>query len=111
MRSDFNALMESDPSLSAINSTMRQMQLPFCDNSDDDAAADHQDTCRRGGNVAVGSDFSAAALGSSGIGSALIGFGAAAGGDVSLTLGLRHAGPEKNSGANSASFSVRDFGS
>lgn len=55
------------------------------------------DTCRRG-SMPAGDDGSE-------IGSTLIRFGTTAG-DVSLTLGLRHAGnlPEKNS------FSVRDFG-
>ncbi|KVI02644.1 Homeobox KN domain-containing protein [Cynara cardunculus var. scolymus] len=59
--------------------------------------ADH--TCRRGSILDAGDDAAAD------IGSTLIRFGTSAG-DVSLTLGLRHAGnlPEKTS------FSVRDFG-
>ncbi|OMO56821.1 hypothetical protein CCACVL1_26244 [Corchorus capsularis] len=61
------------------------------------------DTCRRGSIVAA--DYGTTP-GNTDIGSTLIRFGTTAG-DVSLTLGLRHAGnmPEKTS-----SFSVRDFG-
>lgn len=63
------------------------------------AATHDADTCRRGSILDAGDDAAAD------IGSTLIRFGTTAG-DVSLTLGLRHAGnlPEKNS------FSVRDFG-
>lgn len=62
-----------------------------------------EDTCRRGSIVTA--DYGTT-TGNTDIGSTLIRFGTTAG-DVSLTLGLRHAGnmPEKSS-----SFSVRDFG-
>ena len=61
------------------------------------------DMCRHGSYVA-GADYGTASA-SADIGSTLIRFGTTAG-DVSLTLGLRHAGnmPEKTP------FSVRDFG-
>ncbi|KAK9285549.1 hypothetical protein L1049_024744 [Liquidambar formosana] len=61
-----------------------------------------EDTCRRGSMVAA--DYGTTS-GNADIGSTLIRFGTTAG-DVSLTLGLRHAGnmPEKSP------FSVRDFG-
>ncbi|KAK7847277.1 bel1-like homeodomain protein 4 [Quercus suber] len=67
------------------------------------AMAAAEDTCRRGSVVAA--EFGTIS-GNADIGSTLIRFGTTAG-DVSLTLGLRHAGnmPEKSS-----SFSVRDFG-
>lgn len=60
------------------------------------------DTCRRGSYVTAEYGTTSAA---SDIGSTLIRFGTTSG-DVSLTLGLRHAGnlPEKNP------FSLRDFG-
>ncbi|KAI9113487.1 hypothetical protein K1719_015414 [Acacia pycnantha] len=62
------------------------------------------DTCRHGSFVAA--DYGTAS-GNSDIGSTLIRFGTTAG-DVSLTLGLRHAGnvPEKAP----SPFSLRDFG-
>lgn len=68
------------------------------------------DTCRRG-SIATAADYGTtsgnANAGADHIGSTLIRFGTTSAGDVSLTLGLRHAGnmPEK-----SPSFSVRDFG-
>ncbi|KAK7252876.1 hypothetical protein RIF29_37130 [Crotalaria pallida] len=68
------------------------------------------DTCRLGSTVA-GADYGTVGVSAGGganadIGSTLIRFGTTAG-DVSLTLGLRHAGnmPEKTT-----PFSVRDFG-
>lgn len=63
------------------------------------------DTCRRGSIVNAADNYGTT-HGNTDIGSTLIRFGTTAG-DVSLTLGLRHAGniPEKTS-----SFSVRDFG-
>ncbi|KAJ4844866.1 hypothetical protein Tsubulata_004357 [Turnera subulata] len=72
-----------------------------------------EDTCRRGSMVAAdygttGSSNVGAPAGADMGSSTLIRFGTtAAAGDVSLTLGLRHAGnmPEKN-----PAFSVRDFG-
>ncbi|KAF7809763.1 BEL1-like homeodomain protein 4 [Senna tora] len=62
-----------------------------------------EDTCRHGSLIAA--DYGTASA-SADIGSTLIRFGTTAG-DVSLTLGLRHAGniPDK-----AAPFSVRDFG-
>lgn len=125
-RSDVNA-SESDPSLIAINrqcfsenqakqanstTTTSEVAPPVSQSfpAAHDSSDMHQhrsmpadDTCRRGSVVAA--DFGTIS-GSADIGSTLIRFGTTAG-DVSLTLGLRHAGnmPEKSS-----SFSVRDFG-
>jgi hypothetical protein len=125
-RSDVNA-SESDPSLIAINrqcfsenqakqanstTTTSEVAPPAsqCFPAAHDSSDMHQhrsmaaeDTCRRGSVVAA--DFGTIS-GNADIGSTLIRFGTTAG-DVSLTLGLRHAGnmPEKSS-----SFSVRDFG-
>ncbi|CAK7339489.1 unnamed protein product [Dovyalis caffra] len=67
------------------------------------------DTCRRGGIVTAdyGTTSGNANAGADHIGSALIRFGTTTAGDVSLTLGLRHAG---NMPETSPSFSVRDFG-
>lgn len=66
------------------------------------------DTCRRGSMVAAdyGTTPGHTNAGAD-IGSTLIRYGTTTAGDVSLTLGLRHAGniPEK-----SPTFSVRDFG-
>ncbi|KAE8709538.1 BEL1-like homeodomain protein 4 [Hibiscus syriacus] len=63
------------------------------------------DTCHRGSSI-VAADYGTTNTGNAEIGSTLIRFGSTAG-DVSLTLGLRHAGnmPDKAS-----SFSVTDFG-
>ncbi|XWS45356.1 hypothetical protein CRYUN_Cryun15aG0129800 [Craigia yunnanensis] len=79
---------------------------PFTTTHDSDIhhrIAGVDDTSRRGSIVAA--DYGTSP-GNTDIGSTLIRFGTTAG-DVSLTLGLRHAGnmPEKSS-----SFSVRDFG-
>ncbi|KDP31824.1 hypothetical protein JCGZ_12285 [Jatropha curcas] len=67
------------------------------------------ETCRRGSMIAgdYGTTATVSAGGAEHIGSTPIRFGTTAAGDVSLTLGLRHAGnmPEKTS-----AFSVRDFG-
>ncbi|XVF59553.1 hypothetical protein PTKIN_Ptkin07bG0285300 [Pterospermum kingtungense] len=66
------------------------------------------DTCRRGSSILNAVDYGTTThTGNTDIGSTLIRFGTTSG-DVSLTLGLRHAGniPEKTSSA----FSVRDFG-
>ncbi|KAJ6419995.1 hypothetical protein OIU84_030006 [Salix udensis] len=67
------------------------------------------DTCRHGSIVTAdyGTTSSNANAGAEHIGSTLLRFGTTTAGDVSLTLGLRHAGkmPEK-----SPPFSVRDFG-
>eukprot|EP00257_Ricinus_communis_P018133 XP_015576757.1 BEL1-like homeodomain protein 4 [Ricinus communis] len=69
------------------------------------------DICRRGSIVTGDYGTTGSAAGADHIGSTLIRFGTttAAAGDVSLTLGLRHAGnmPEKNT---ASAFSVRDFG-
>ncbi|OMO84209.1 hypothetical protein COLO4_22159 [Corchorus olitorius] len=135
-RSEINAL-ENDPSLIAINtqqcfsenqakqstiitttttpptSTTTATEVappisqPFATTPTTHDSDIHQrlvdDTCRRGSIVAA--DYGTTP-GNTDIGSTLIRFGTTAG-DVSLTLGLRHAGnmPEKTS-----SFSVRDFG-
>lgn len=71
------------------------------------------DTYRRGNNmVAAANDYGTPSSGATGdhMGSSptLIRYGATTAGDVSLTLGLRHAGnmPENTA----SSFSVRDFG-
>lgn len=79
--------------------------FPTSDDSDDlhrRLALDH-DTCRRGSIVPA--DYGTTSSSPDMEGSTLIRFGTTTG-DVSLTLGLRHAGnmPEKSS------FSVRDFG-
>ncbi|KAJ6919484.1 hypothetical protein NC651_013443 [Populus alba x Populus x berolinensis] len=67
------------------------------------------DTCRQGSIVTAdyGTTSGNANAGADHNGSTLIRFGTSAAGDVSLTLGLRHAGnvPDK-----SPTFSVRDFG-
>lgn len=125
-RSDVNA-PESDPSLIAINrqcfsenqakqanSTTTTSEVaplvsrcfPTTNDSPDlhtHRSAAAEDTCRRGSVVAA--DFGTITANAD-IGSTLFRFGTTTG-DVSLTLGLRHAGnmPEKSS-----SFSVRDFG-
>ncbi|XP_027345650.1 BEL1-like homeodomain protein 4 isoform X2 [Abrus precatorius] len=110
-RSDINA-QDSDPSLAAINNrhqanstattvaataseVVPPSELPPHNNTDE--------TCRHGSLVTT-TDYGTASA-TSDIGSTLIRFGTTAG-DVSLTLGLRHAGnmPEKTP------FSVRDFG-
>ncbi|KAJ6916094.1 BEL1-like homeodomain protein 4 [Populus alba x Populus x berolinensis] len=63
------------------------------------------DTCRHGSIVTA--DYGTTSSNANAGGSTLIRFGTTTAGDVSLTLGLRHAGnmPEK-----SPTFSVRDFG-
>ncbi|KAG6729480.1 hypothetical protein I3842_01G031100 [Carya illinoinensis] len=129
-RSDVNA-PESDPSLIAINrhcfsenqvkqgnstttTTATEVAPPVSQcfpATQDSSDILHQhrsiatdDTCRRGSVVSADHHFGTIS-GNADIGSTLIRFGTTAG-DVSLTLGLRHAGnmPEKSS------FSVRDFG-
>ncbi|KAL5557209.1 hypothetical protein UlMin_039445 [Ulmus minor] len=116
-RSDINA-QESDPSLLAINrqtfseNQANQQQQQYYPPSTSSAVANEvaqpvsdYDTCRRGGMV--GPDYGTTSGNADTIGSALIAFGTTAG-DVSLTLGLRHAG---NMPETTSSFSVRDFGS
>ncbi|KAI6700146.1 hypothetical protein NL676_014470 [Syzygium grande] len=113
-RSEINA-PESDPSLTpAINrhsfsdaqaTTLLQATTGMISSTVQVAGPAHMDDlCRRG----IGSSTGFGAGNAADIGSALIRFGtaAAATGDVSLTLGLRHAGnvPEKSS------FSVTDLG-
>ncbi|KAG5245631.1 BEL1 homeodomain protein [Salix suchowensis] len=126
-RSEINA-NENDPSLLAINrqcfsenqaklsttiiapaniaSTTEVAPQPHDGQSFHDFA---DDTCRHGSIVTAdyGTTSGDANTGADHIGSTLIRFGNPAAGDVSLTLGLRHAGnmPEK-----SPTFSVRDFG-
>ena len=129
-RSDINAT-ESDPSLVAINrqafsenqakqhhsttammdttnTTTSEMEPPVSQCFDSDLPPPHRsmaadDTCRQQGSL-VTADYGTTSAAAD-IGSTLIRFGTTAG-DVSLTLGLRHAGnmPEKTP------FSVRDFG-
>ncbi|XVE82694.1 hypothetical protein DITRI_Ditri16bG0026400 [Diplodiscus trichospermus] len=129
-RSEINA-MENDPSLVAINrqcfsenqakqcnptasSTTTATEVappisqPFTTTTTHDSDIHHRvtgvdETCRRGSIVAA--DYGTTP-GNTDIGSTLIRFGSTAG-DVSLTLGLRHAG---NMPEESSSFSVRDFG-
>ncbi|GLT75227.1 hypothetical protein SLA2020_469660 [Shorea laevis] len=64
------------------------------------------DTCRGGSMAAAAAEYGTT-TGSTDVGSTLIRFGTTAG-DVSLTLGLRHAGNMPENSSNS--FSVRDFG-
>ncbi|XP_052196474.1 BEL1-like homeodomain protein 2 [Diospyros lotus] len=128
-RSEINVL-ENDPSLHAINrhrfsenqaklqattSSSSSMTIPAAASLPPSIIQSYpvilqdSDTCRRG--TVLCADYSGAAAATSGttenaeMGSPLIRFGTS-GGDVSLTLGLRHAGnlPEKSP------FSVRDFG-
>jgi len=130
-RSEINA-NEKDPSLLAINrqcfsenqaklstsssttiitptnitSTTEVAPQPHAGQSFHDFA---DDTCRQGSIVTAdyGTTSGNANAGADHIGSTLIRFGTSTAGDVSLTLGLRHAGnvPDK-----SPTFSVRDFG-
>ncbi|KAK7386505.1 hypothetical protein VNO78_26781 [Psophocarpus tetragonolobus] len=91
---------ESDPSLALINtSTATTSEVPSSSELPRSMVAD--ESCRHGSLVAT--EFGTASAASD-IGSTLIRFGTT--GDVSLTLGLRHAGnmPDKTP------FSVRDFG-
>lgn len=138
-RSEINAT-ENDPSLITINRQQQQQHRQFqqqpmmatttasavalpgspsFNTTHDRVAA--EDTCRRGSMVAAdcgtASGNANASIAdhdqsSSNIGSAtLISFGTTtAGGDVSLTLGLRHAGGANMPEKNPSSFSVRDFG-
>uniref|UniRef100_A0A5B7AHM6 Putative BEL1-like homeodomain protein 2 n=1 Tax=Davidia involucrata TaxID=16924 RepID=A0A5B7AHM6_DAVIN len=121
-RSEIINALDNDPSLIAINrqcfsenqakhanttssSTMSTTIMPTPTVTPPPVTQIHElDTCRHGGGGIVGADFGTTS-GNADIGSALIRFGTNAG-DVSLTLGLRHAGnlPEKNP------FQVRDFG-
>lgn len=109
-RSEINA-QESDPSHKAINRHLySENQAELSDNaemgqimahlgSSSDPCGSLGDTCRIDGGGEGGTAASGAHLGPS-----CVRFGSA--GDVSLTLGLRHAGnmPEKTQ------FSVSDFG-
>ncbi|KAI3665763.1 hypothetical protein L6452_44394 [Arctium lappa] len=121
-RSEFNDKNphENDPSILAINS---QQQHCFSENQATATMSYSSYTPTTTGNTTIPPSFSAATTNDADVtcrrgnilddvdddvddmGSTLIRFGTTAG-DVSLTLGLRHAGnlPEKNS------FSVRDFG-
>ncbi|XP_057415918.1 BEL1-like homeodomain protein 4 isoform X2 [Lotus japonicus] len=110
---------ENDPSvLNAINrqgflenheysnaTTTTVTVAPPVSDSDVHPANTADDTCRHGSFGTE--DYGTASAASDNIGSALIRFGTTTAGDVSLTLGLRHAGnvpPEKSP------FSLRDFG-
>lgn len=123
-RSDVNA-SERDPSLLAINrqpfserenqattimataiAAASEVTPPVSQPFDSDLSMPADDTCRHGSFVApdYGTTASAAAA-TANIGSTLIRFGTTSG-DVSLTLGLRHAGNIPDT----TPFSVRDFG-
>ncbi|KAG4380277.1 hypothetical protein JHK82_045057 [Glycine max] len=98
---------ESDPSLAPINNTTSTAAMTVTASevtqlSELPRTMVADESCRHGSLVAT--EFGTASAASE-IGSTLIRFGTTAG-DVSLTLGLRHAGnmPEKTP------FSVRDFG-
>ncbi|XP_039012423.1 BEL1-like homeodomain protein 2 [Hibiscus syriacus] len=131
-RSEINAI-ENDPSLIAIskqcfsekqktnttistaNTTATEVappiSQPFTTTTPHDSdihqrlLAGFDDTCHRGSSIVAAADYGTIA-GNTDIGSTLIRFGTTAS-DVSLTLGLRHAGnmPDKAS-----SFSVTEFG-
>ncbi|KAF1873673.1 hypothetical protein Lal_00027711 [Lupinus albus] len=123
-RSDINA-HDSDPSLVAINreafsenqasttiinATTSEVAPPVSQCFDSDLTHHRsmatEDTCRHGSTV-TGADYGTSfSAGGADIGSTLIRFGTTAG-DVSLTLGLRHAG---NMPENTPPFSVRDYG-
>ncbi|XWS41997.1 hypothetical protein CRYUN_Cryun17cG0130500 [Craigia yunnanensis] len=102
-----STIITSPPTTNTTAAEVAQaISQPFTTTHDSDMhhrIADVDDTCHRGSIVAA--DYRTTP-GNNDIGSTLIRFGTTAG-DVSLTLGLRHAGnmPEKSS-----SFSVRDFG-
>ncbi|KAE9606736.1 putative transcription factor Homeodomain-TALE-BEL family [Lupinus albus] len=92
-----------------INATLSQVAPPVSQSLDSDLtphiSMPTDDTCHNG-NAVTGAEYgSQVSAGGADIGSTLIRFGTTAG-DVSLTLGLRHAGnmPEKTP------FSLRDFG-
>ncbi|XP_077214992.1 BEL1-like homeodomain protein 2 [Tasmannia lanceolata] len=111
-RSEFNAI-ENDPSQNTIN---RQQQQLFSENQV--AAGDvgqipapalamtHEPDMQRGGMAVLSQEDTChmGEFGTTGNGPTMVRFGTS--GDVSLTLGLRHAGnmPEKTR------FSIRDFG-
>lgn len=117
---------ESDPSLIAINrqcfsenhAKQQQQSGSNANNTSNEVAppisgssfpVTHiivDDTCRRGGSSLVEADYGTTSGGGE-MGSTLIRFGTTTTGDVSLTLGLRHAG---NMPDDSPSFSLRDFG-
>ncbi|KAB2051645.1 hypothetical protein ES319_A12G068500v1 [Gossypium barbadense] len=134
-RSEINA-MENDPSLIAINRQgFSENQAKQCTHHDTSATnttiiatgppppttfkatatevappfsygVDGTTTCCRGSNVSADYGTTTRPGNDSDIGSTLIRFGTTTG-DVSLTLGLRHAG---NMPENTSSFSVRDVG-
>ncbi|CAK9158733.1 unnamed protein product [Ilex paraguariensis] len=115
-KSEINAI-DNDPSLIAINNRQcfsenqakqtncSTTTMPTTTLTTTGVTALTPDTCRRGGMVGADYGTTTTTSGNADIGSTVIRFGTAAG-DVSLTLGLRHAGnlPEKSP------FSVRDFG-
>lgn len=99
---------ESDPSLVAINTPPHPFSESDFPAASEAAPPPFDDSCRHRGSLINTADYGTTNLDhhhNHNIGSTLIRFGTTAG-DVSLTLGLRHAGniPDK------APFSVRDFG-
>ncbi|XP_050388197.1 BEL1-like homeodomain protein 4 [Argentina anserina] len=132
-RSDINA-SESDPSLLAMNKQRSFSEnqsattptYPINMSASTTATAlvappvpystTGGDTCRRGSmdyGTTSGNASSSAGDHQSHhhhAGSTLISFGTATAGDVSLTLGLRHAGGGNMPEKNTSSFSIRDFG-
>ncbi|XP_062001795.1 BEL1-like homeodomain protein 4 [Rosa rugosa] len=133
-RSDINA-SESDPSLLAFNrqrsfsenqSTTPTYPINMSTSTTATAlvappvpyATTADDTCRRGsmdyGTTSGNASSSAVAGDHQSLhhhaGSTLITFGTTTAGDVSLTLGLRHAGGANIPEKNTSSFSIRDFG-
>ncbi|KAG4121239.1 hypothetical protein ERO13_D11G193800v2 [Gossypium hirsutum] len=110
---------ENDPSLIAINTPQcfsenqanpnatevaPPISQPFTTSIPHDSDIHHQ---RIAGTTVAAADYGTTAGGNTDIGSSLIRLGTTTAGDVSLTLGLRHAG---NMPENTSSFSVRDFG-
>ncbi|CAL0331837.1 unnamed protein product [Lupinus luteus] len=92
-----------------INATLSEVAPPVSQSLDSDLTPHismaNDDTCHHGNAVTEAEYGTQVSAGGADIGSTLIRFGTTAG-DVSLTLGLRHAGnmPEKTH------FSLRDFG-
>ncbi|KAI4327537.1 hypothetical protein L6164_019986 [Bauhinia variegata] len=105
--SSSTSIMAPNP-ISTTNATTSEVAPPVSQSFDSDLpvhsrSIPNDDACRHGSLVTADYGTTSAAAD---IGSTLIRFGTTTAGDVSLTLGLRHAGnvPEKTP------FSVRDFG-
>lgn len=122
-RSDINA-SDSDPSLLAINrqrsfsenqsapthpiiptNTATALAPPYTTTADDTCRRSSMDYGTTSGNASSAADIHHHAGSTT-----LITFGTTAAGDVSLTLGLRHAGGGNMPEKNTSSFSIRDFG-